>query len=107
MWATDLTYIPLRKDFLYLLAVMDLFSRHVLSWDLSNSLGTEFCILLLRLWRTHKDEEMYLLAYSDGWEAEIRLARFIWRYDHVSPHSELNGKTPHQVYTETNPVSPV
>jgi putative transposase len=36
-WATDITYIPLQKRFLYLVAVVDLFSRTVLSWKLSNS----------------------------------------------------------------------
>jgi putative transposase len=44
VWATDITYIPLQKGFLYLVAVVDLFSRHVLSWKLSNSLDTEFCL---------------------------------------------------------------
>jgi putative transposase len=58
-------------------------------------------ILVERLWRTVKDEEVYLRAYSDGWEAEISLARFLWRYCHVRPHSSLGGRTPHEVYTET------
>lgn len=44
IWATDITYIPLRKGFLYLVAILDLYSRHVLSWRLSNSLDTEFCL---------------------------------------------------------------
>jgi putative transposase len=35
IWATDITYIPLQKGFLYLVAVVDLFSRNVLSWKLS------------------------------------------------------------------------
>jgi putative transposase len=35
VWATDITYIPLQKGFLYLVAIVDLFSRHVLSWKLS------------------------------------------------------------------------
>ena len=152
IWATDITYIPLQKGFLYLVAVVDLFSRNVLSWKLSNSLDTEFClkglemaleggrkpgifhsdqgcqftssdfvarlqaekikiswsgrkrcydnILVERLWRTVKYEEVYLRAYSDGWEAEISLARFLWRYCHVRPHSSLGGRTPHEVYTE-------
>ena len=42
VWATDITYIPLQKGFLYLVAIVDLFSRNVLSWRLSNSLDTEF-----------------------------------------------------------------
>jgi len=157
VWATDITYIPLQKGFLYLVAVVDLFSRHVLSWKLSNSLDTEFCldalemalgggrkpgifhsdqgcqftssdfvarlqaeeikiswsgrkrcydnILVERLWRTVKYEEVYLRAYSDGWEAEVSLARFVWRYCHVRPHSSLGGRTPNEVYTETESCS--
>jgi putative transposase len=62
-------------------------------------------ILVERLWRRVKYEEVYLRAYSDGWEAEISLARFLWRYCHVRPHSSLGGKTPHEVYTETEPCS--
>lgn len=44
VWATDITYIPLRKGFLYLAAVVDLFSRHLLRRKVSNSLNTEFCL---------------------------------------------------------------
>ncbi len=62
-------------------------------------------ILVVRLWRTLKYEEVYLHAYSDGWEAEINLARFLWRYCHVRPQSSLKGKTPHEVYTETKPCT--
>jgi len=155
VWATDITYIPMQKGFLYLVAIMDLHSRHVLSWKLSNSLDTEFClealemalsagrkpqifhsdqgcqytsadfvarlkaeeikiswsgrkrcydnILVERLWRTLKYEEVYLRAYGDGWEAEISLAHFLWRYCNVRPHSSLGGRTPHSVYTEAEP----
>ena len=49
VWATDITYIPLQKGFLYLVAIVDLFSRNVLSWKLSNSLATEFCLDALEM----------------------------------------------------------
>jgi putative transposase len=49
VWATDITYIPLQKGFLYLVAIIDLFSRNVLSWKLSNSLDTEFCLDALEM----------------------------------------------------------
>jgi putative transposase len=62
-------------------------------------------ILVERLWRTGKYEEVYQRAYSDGWEAEIGMARFLWRYRHVRPHSTLGGRTPHEVYTEIEPCS--
>jgi putative transposase len=47
VWATDITYVPLRRGYLYLVAVMDWFSRCVLSWELSNSLEAGFCVRAL------------------------------------------------------------
>src|SRR5262249_10912278 len=44
VWSCDITYVPLRSGYLYLTAVMDWFSRHVLSWQLSNSLDAAFCL---------------------------------------------------------------
>ena len=44
VWSSDITYIPLRHGYLYLVAVMDWFSRYVLSWRLSNTLEGSFCL---------------------------------------------------------------
>ena len=44
VWCADVTYIPMRRGFLYLVAVMDWASRNVLSWRLSNSMDTSFCV---------------------------------------------------------------
>ena len=44
VWCCDITYIPMRLGFLYLVAVMDWYSRYVLSWRLSNSLDVDFCL---------------------------------------------------------------
>ena len=44
VWATDITYIPLAHGFAYLVVFMDWFSRRVLSWRLSNTLETTFCV---------------------------------------------------------------
>lgn len=46
-WATDITYIKLKGGYVYLTAIIDLLSRKILSWGLSNSLDTEFCISAL------------------------------------------------------------
>jgi putative transposase len=43
VWSTDITYIPMRSGFLYLTAVIDWYSRYILSWRLSNSLDGLFC----------------------------------------------------------------
>lgn len=47
VWCSDITYIPMRRGFLYLVAVMDWATRKVLSWRLSNTLEAEFCIAAL------------------------------------------------------------
>jgi len=44
VWCTDITYIPMRRGFLYLVAIMDWASRKVLSWRLSNTMDVDFCV---------------------------------------------------------------
>ena len=48
VWCSDVTYIPMKKGFLYLVAVMDWHSRKVLSWTLSNTLDADFCVGALK-----------------------------------------------------------
>lgn len=77
--------------------------RIKISWS-----GRKRChnnILVERTWRTVKYEEVYLHAYSDYWDAEISLVRFLWRYCHVRSQSALGGNTPHELYTETESCS--
>jgi putative transposase len=44
VWATDITYIPMARGFVYLVAVVDWFSRRVLSWRLSITMDVDFCL---------------------------------------------------------------
>ena len=44
VWATDITYIPMARGFVYLTAVMDWFARRILAWRLSNTMEASFCI---------------------------------------------------------------
>ncbi len=129
VWCSDITYIRLRGGFVYLTAVMDWHSRFVLSWDLSITLDTEFCVTALdralersrpeifntdqgcqytshqftdrlkesgvqismdgrgrcfdnimieRLWRSVKYEEVYLTEYASVWDCRTALRRY-WR----------------------------
>jgi putative transposase len=48
VWSTDITYIPIRGGFLYLVAIIDWYSRYVIAWELSNSLESGFCIETLK-----------------------------------------------------------
>ncbi len=44
VWSSDITYVPMAHGFLYLMAILDLFSRKVLAWRLSNTLTPDFCV---------------------------------------------------------------
>jgi len=44
VWAADITYIPMARGFLYLVAIIDWYTRYVLSWRLSNTLDADFCV---------------------------------------------------------------
>jgi putative transposase len=44
VWTSDITYVPMAHGFLYLMAILDLFSRKMLAWRLSNTLTPDFCV---------------------------------------------------------------
>jgi putative transposase len=48
VWAADITYIPMQKGFMYLVVILDWYSRHILAWRLSNSLESDFCLEALQ-----------------------------------------------------------
>ncbi len=48
VWTADITYIPMAKGFLYLVAIMDWYSRYVVAWRLSNTLDADFCVEALK-----------------------------------------------------------
>lgn len=149
VWCSDITYVPMACGFMYLAAVMDWFSRHVLSWRLSNSMDADFCVAALedalgtatpeimntdqgaqftsrdftgtlhkhgvtismdgkgraidnvmieRLWRTVKYEEIYLKEYASGTDLHQELGRYFAYYAHERKHSSLDRQTPAAVY---------
>ena len=149
VWAADITYLPMARGFLYLVAIMDWHSRYVVAWGLSNTLETGFCaealgdalnqgtpdmfntdqgsqftsreftqilqdhsvkismdgrgryqdnILVERLWRTVKYEEVYLKAYANGLEARNELREYFRFYNHRRPHQALGYRTPAEVF---------
>jgi len=59
VWSTDITYIPMHGGFLYLVAIMDWFSRFVLSWELSNTMETGFCLAALDVAFTFGQPEIW------------------------------------------------
>jgi putative transposase len=47
VWEADITYLPMRRGFLYLVAIVDVFSRRAMAWRLSNTLSVDFCVAAL------------------------------------------------------------
>ncbi|MCP4126819.1 MAG: transposase family protein, partial [Gammaproteobacteria bacterium] len=47
VWSTDITFVPMPHGFMYLVAIIDWFSRYVLAWQLSNTLDVGFCLVAL------------------------------------------------------------
>lgn len=48
VWCTDITYIPMKKGFMYLTAIMDVYSRKILSWSVSNTMSKKWCLSTLK-----------------------------------------------------------
>jgi putative transposase len=140
-----------RQGFMYLVAVMDWWSRYVLGWELSNTLDADFCVrawekalaagnqapkisntdqgaqftseefleavesagvqvsmdgrgrwmdnrFIERLWRTVKQEDIYIHDYLDGLEAGRGLAQWFAEYNERRPHQALHYATPAEYY---------
>ena len=150
VWCTDITYIRLAHGFVYLTAVMDWYSRYVLSWEVSVTMEEAFCVSALesalrrhgrpeifntdqgaqftgetftgvlkdagvdismdgkgramdnimveRLWRSVKYEEIYLKDYESVGELTMALKRYFAFYNEERPHQSHGGRTPAEVY---------
>jgi putative transposase len=59
VWAADITYVPMPLGFMYLVAIMDWFSRYVVAWELSNTLDGAFCLDALRFALRHGQPEIF------------------------------------------------
>lgn len=77
VWSTDITYIRLANGFVYLVAVMDWYSRYVLSWQLSNTMDVHFCLVALeealqvsqpRIFNSDQGSQFTSLAFTGALE---------------------------------------
>ena len=152
VWCADISYIPVKRGFLYLVAIMDWATRKVLSWRLSNTMDASFCkealdeaiakygppeimntdqgsqftgsawittlteadvkismdgrgryldnIFIERLWRSLKQEAVYLQELTAGFVAERVIGEWITFYNTDRPHTALEKRTPDEAYFE-------
>lgn len=87
-WCSDITYVPLRTGYLYLVAVMDWYSRHVLSWRLSNSLEVEFCLEALEDALRHGRPEIF----NTDQGAQFTSKRFTGRLESAGITVSMDGQ---------------
>jgi len=155
VWCADITYIRINWWFIYLVAIIDLYSRYVVSWELSNTLESDFCIRALekalhstntkpeifntdqwvqftsnkfieileskniqismdwkwrcldnifieRLWRTVKQEEVYLKDYQSIIETYENLKTYFNFYNNKRLHSSIWYQAPVKIYSKEN-----
>ncbi len=76
VWCADMTYIPMRRGFLYLVAIMDWASRKVLAWQLSNTMDADFCVAAL---------EEAIARYGVIRPAILALTHFWWCGVYTAP----------------------
>jgi len=119
VWATDITYIPMAKGFMYLVAIMDWYSRFVLSWKLSNSMDVSFCLEALKeawsfgkpqIFNSDQGAQFTSLPFTStllgkdirismdgkGRALDNRFVERLWwtlKYEHVYLHAYENGKS--------------
>ena len=118
VWSTDITYIKLAKGFLYLVAVIDWYSRYVISWELSNTLCVDFCLEALeealklgtpKIWNNDQGSQftcsefvsvLEKIGIKISWDGRGRaldniFCERLWRsvkYEEVYLKDYLNGK---------------
>jgi putative transposase len=156
VWEMDITYIPMSHGFMYLAAIIDVHSRYVVHWDVSNTMEAGWCkeivasaiarhgapgifntdqgsqftssiftdyllgnsikvsmdgrgraidnVYIERLWRSVKQEKVYLNAYENGQELHAGLKEYFEYYNNKRCHQSLDYKCPVEIYENSHKI---
>ena len=88
VWAADITYIPMARGFLYLVVIIDWYSRYVLSWRLSNTLDADFCVEALQEALRKERPEIFNTDQGSQFTSET----FTGLLEHQGIRLSMNGK---------------
>ena len=88
VWSTDITYIRLRDGFVYLVAIIDWFSRYVLSWALSNTLDADFCLEALNTALSRGCSEIF----NSDQGVQFTCSDFVGRLEQAKIQISMDGK---------------
>lgn len=98
VWGADITYIRLRGGYLYLVAFMDWYSRYVLSWKLSNTLSTDFCLEAARESLNLNIPE--IVNFDQGAQFTDQEMIDIWQNNRVNISMDHRGRCFDNIFTE-------
>ena len=88
VWSADITYIPMQRGFMYLVAILDWHSRYILSWEVSNTLDGDFCLLALERALQHGQPEIF----NTDQGAQFTARAFTTRLEQAEIKISMDGK---------------
>lgn len=99
VWCTDITYIRLQGGFVYLVAVMDWYSRRVLSWEVSSSMDDSFCVSALeRALRLHPKPEIF--NSDQGSQFTGKAFTDVLKHHHITISMDGKGRCMDNIFIE-------
>lgn len=98
VWAADITYVPLLGSHVYLMAIMDWFSRYVIDWELSISLEAEFCVVALKRALSHQRCEIFNTDQGSQFTSQAWID--VLKENHVSISMDGRGRYLDNIFIE-------
>jgi putative transposase len=98
VWSTDITYLPIYKSFVYLVAVIDWFSRYILSWEISNSLDVHFCLEALDKALRIGKPDIFNTDQGSQFTSKVFTERVI--YNEIKMSMDSKGRALDNIYIE-------
>jgi putative transposase len=100
VWAIDITYIPMEHGFMYLFAVIDIYSRYIVGWDISNSMTAEWCVKTIeKAIREHGCPEIINSDQGSQFTSEVYV-NFIKSFETIRISMDGRGRAIDNIYIE-------
>lgn len=99
VWATDITYIPMQKGFMYLIAIVDLHTRYVLNWSLSNSMTADWCAEVLEeAIKKHGKPKIFNTDQGSQFTSDVFIN--VLKYNEISISMDGKGRALDNIFVE-------
>ena len=99
IWGTDITYIPMKKGWLYLVAILDWYSRFIISWELSDKLEAGFCAQALDQ-ALNKAQPIIHNSDQGSQFTSLEYLALLWQYPNIAISMDGRGRAFDNIFTE-------